>query len=88
MPIDKYKILDNNRMPAHLEPKQNIIMLRKLMEQQEYIVAKVNQIVDNHKKLEAITMQYASSLGLLKQKIIHIETLQEKHDTYINSKWF
>lgn len=88
MPIDKYKILDNNRLPKHVEPKQNIIMLRTLMEQQEYIVAKVNEIVDNHKKLEAITMQYASSIGLLKQKIIHIETLQEKHDTYINSKWF
>ena len=75
-------------MRDRVEPKQNIIMLRKLMEQQEYLVAKVNEIVDNHKKLEAIVMQYASTIGLLKQKIIHIETLQEKQDDYLNSKWF
>tara|TARA_R110002073_G_scaffold174978_1_gene332210 strand:+ start:71 stop:286 length:216 start_codon:yes stop_codon:yes gene_type:complete len=71
-------------MPA-IEAKQNIVMLRKIMEQQEYIIATINKINDNQKKMENTVMTYSSTLGLLRQKIIHIETVQENQ---IKNSWF
>jgi len=88
--MDKYAILDNNRaIPVKkIEVKQNIIMLRKVMEQQENIMLNLKNIYNSQKKLENTVSDYASTIGLLRQKILHMETKCDKLVEDNSNRWF
>jgi len=70
------------------EPQPNLILLRKILEQTEYITAKINKINDNQQKLELLIGEYSSTISLLRQKIIKIENIQDKLNVYHESRWF
>ena len=70
------------------EPQPNLVLLRKILEQTEYITAKVNKINDNQQKLELLIGEYSSTISLLRQKIIKIENIQDKLNVYHESRWF
>lgn len=88
--MDKYAILDNNRaIPVKkIEVKQNIIMLRKLMENQENIMLNLKNIYNSQKKLENTVSDYASTIGLLRQKILHMEAKCDALCESNASRWF
>lgn len=71
-----------------IEPQPNLVLLRKILEQTEYITAKVNKINDNQQKLELLIGEYSSTISLLRQKIIKIENIQDKLNVYHESRWF
>tara|TARA_R110002012_G_scaffold11804_1_gene52795 strand:+ start:5856 stop:6080 length:225 start_codon:yes stop_codon:yes gene_type:complete len=70
------------------EPQPNLVFLRKILEQTEYITAKVNKINDDQQKLELLIGEYSSTISLLRQKIIKIENIQDKLNVYHESRWF
>jgi len=70
------------------EPQPNLVLLRKILEQTEYITAKINKINDNQQKLELLIGEYSSTISLLRQKIIKIENIQDKLNIYHESRWF
>jgi len=70
------------------EPQPNLVLLRKILEQTEYITAKVNKINDDQQKLELLIGEYSSTISLLRQKIIKIENIQDKLNIYHESRWF
>ena len=70
------------------EPQPNLVFLRKILEQTEYITAKVNKINDDQQKLELMVGEYSSTISLLRQKIIKIENIQDKLNVYHESRWF
>jgi len=70
------------------EPQPNLVFLRKILEQTEYITAKVNKINDDQQKLELLIGEYSSTISLLRQKIIKIENIQDKLNIYHESRWF
>lgn len=88
--MDKYQIVDNNRaIPVKkIEVKQNIIMLRKVMEQQENMMLSLKKIYNSQKKLENTVSDYASTIGLLRQKMLHIETKCDKLVEANSNRWF
>ena len=71
-----------------IEPQPNLVLLRKILEQTEYITAKVNKINDDQQKLELLIGEYSSTISLLRQKIIKIENIQDKLNVYHESRWF
>lgn len=70
------------------EPQPNLVFLRKILEQTEYITAKINKINDDQQKLELLIGEYSSTISLLRQKIIKIENIQDKLNVYHESRWF
>ncbi len=70
------------------EPQPNLILLRKILDQTEYITAKINKINDDQQKLELLIGEYSSTISLLRQKIIKIENIQDKLNIYHESRWF
>jgi hypothetical protein len=88
--MDKYQILDNNRaIPVKkIQVKQNIIMLRKVMEQQENMMLSLKNIYNSQKKLESTVSDYASTIGLLRQKILHMESKCDKLVEANSNRWF
>jgi len=70
------------------EPQPNLVLLRKILDQTEYITAKINKINDDQQKLELLIGEYSSTISLLRQKIIKIENIQDKLNVYHESRWF
>ena len=70
-------------MPVNMTPPQNMVLLNRILKNQEMIIAKVNGLKDDMTKLELTTNNILCKHNIQKQRI---ELMESKIDELIRPK--
>ena len=70
-------------MPVNMTPSPNMILLTKILQNQEMIIAKINGLKDDMTKLELTTNNLLCKNNIQKQRI---EMMESKIDELIRPK--
>ena len=70
-------------MPVNMTPPQNMVLLNRILKNQEMIIAKVNGLKDDMTKLELTTNNLLCKNNIQKQRI---ELMESKIDELIRPK--
>ena len=70
-------------MPVNMTPGPNMVLLNRILQNQEMIIAKVNGLKDDMTKLELTTNNILCKHNIQKQRI---ELMESKIDEFIRPK--
>ncbi len=70
-------------MPVNMTPGPNMVLLNRILQNQEMIIAKINGLKDDMTKLELTTNNILCKHNIQKQRI---ELMESKIDEFIRPK--